>query len=206
MRINQHPVLSFILCFSVVAWVFTGCTTMSEKVPSTDTISPTAVMSVKVPPVDTTHPTEVRLEADIPNHPLLNAYHWQSGQPEMSASALVGANDVIKLKAFGTDPDGGVKKVSIYIAFRACRSTSIHGISVIQLEAKTEGERVVDESFAKIGELTPTERSIIYTLDVQAERKNYDGVLFEVHAVATNFSGLEAYTSKLNFGWGCSPP
>ena len=206
MRINQHPVLSFILCFSVVAWVFTGCTAMSEKVPPTDATSTTAVMSVKVPPVDTTRPTEVRLEADIPNHPLLNAYHWQSDQPKMSASALVGANDVIKLKAFGTDPDGGIKKVSIYIAFRACRSTSIHGISVIQLEAKTEGERVVDESLAKIGELTPTERSVTYTLDVQAERKNYDGVLFEAHAIATNFSGLEAYTSKLNFGWGCSPP
>jgi len=205
LRVNQHAVLSFILCSSVV-WVFTGCTMMSEKVPSTGATSPPAVMSVKVPPVDTTRPTEVRLEADIPNQPLLNAYHWQPGQPKVSAFTLVGANDVIKLEAFGTDPDGGIKKVSIYIAFRACRSTSIHGISVIQLEAKTEGERVVDESFAKIGELTPTERSIIYTLDVQAERKNYDGVLFEVHAVATNFSGLEAYTSKLNFGWGCSPP
>ena len=124
----------------------------------------------------------------------------------MSAAALVGANDVIKLEAFGTDPDGGVKKVSIYIAFRACRSTSIHGISVIQLEAKSEGERAIDESFAKIDELIPIERSVTYTLDVQAERTNYDGVLFEAHAIATNFSGLEAYTSKLNFGCGCSPP
>jgi hypothetical protein len=206
LRINQQPVLSFILCFSVVAWVFTGCTTMSEKVPPTEATGHTVVMAVKVPPVDTTRPTEVRLEADIPNHPLLNAYLWQPSQPKVSASTRVGANDVIKLEAFGTDPDGGVKKVSIYIALRACLSTSIHGISVIQLEAKSEGERAIDESFAKIGELTPIERSVAYTLDVQEERKNYDGVLFEVHAIATNFSGLEAYTGKLNFGWGCSPP
>lgn len=179
---------------------------MPEKAPSTEAAGPAAVASVKAPPVDTTYPAEVRLEADAPNQPLLNAYLWLPGQPKVSASARVGANDTIQLRAFGTDPDGGIKKVSIYIAFRACRSTSIHGISVIQLEAKSEGERAIDEGFAKIGELIPIERSVAYTLDVQAERKNYDGVLFEVHAVATNFSGLEAYTSKLNFGWGCSPP
>jgi hypothetical protein len=147
---------------------------------------PSKPQTVVVPASDPTAPTALWIQADVPGQPLTNV---PLGAPDASVTA--GHTDVIHVTAMGTDNDGGLQRVRIWMSVQR---TSAGVISGPGLAGAPTAENA---STATVGQKAEVTRSVSLDLGVDTLMRNANSLKLELHAEAVNFSGRSVTTALL---------
>ena len=142
--------------------------------------------TVVVPATDPTAPTALWVQADVPGQPLTNV---PLGAPDASVTA--GHTDVIHVTAMGTDNDGGLQRVRIWMTVQRTSGGVITGPGLAGAPAAENA------STATVGQQAEVTRSVSLDLGIDTLMRNTNSLTLELHGEAVNFSGRSVTTALL---------
>lgn len=139
-----------------------------------------------VPVTDPTPPDALWLQADIPGEPLANVMLGGT-----AANASAGHAEVIRVTVRGTDSDGGLKRVRIWMNTRRTTGGVSTGPGLAGLPAAE------DVSSATVGGQAEATRYVSLDLGTDTLMRGANSLTIELHGEAVNFHGGAVTTSLL---------
>ena len=142
--------------------------------------------TVVVPANDPTAPTALWIQADVPGQPLTNV-----PLGARDAGVTAGHTDVVHVTAMGTDNDGGLQRVRIWMTVQRSSGGVITGPGLAGAPAAENA------STAAVGQPAEVTRSVSLDLGIDTLMRNTNSLTLELHAEAVNFSGRAVNTALL---------
>jgi hypothetical protein len=141
---------------------------------------------VRVPASDSTPPTALWLQAQIPNQPFYNAYLNGTGD---TANLVDDAK--VHVVAQGSDPDGGVKEVRIFMTTKRSKPGVTEGPTLAGAPVAK------DTSTAQVGSLTDPTRTVTFDFTLSDLKQTFQTLNIDMWAEVENFHGGIVHTAHL---------